>query len=238
MKKGISLISGVLFLAITISAAAVVYNIGMPIIEKMQATATVNEMKTTFTVLDKEIQEIASEGKGSKRVFNLRLSDGELTVNSTKDWIMWTYETTSPVLSPRTAQWIGNVIIGSNLEAKAYESTHNGDACYVLENEHLKVYINKTGNSSSLREIETRNIVLDIWQKDLKTLMPLDSINITLDNDPSSAQGNGYVTLSKAGENLPYATAYALINSSYERYYINFTLESGADWIKIEGVMS
>ena len=38
-----------------------------------------------------------------------------------------------------------------------------------------------------------------------------------------------------SGYNLPYATVSAFMNSSYLDYYINFTLQSGADFVEIEG---
>jgi len=235
MKKGMALVSGVLFLAITITAAIVVYELGMPIIEKMQSAAIIDNMKSTFTELDSQIQEIASEGKGSKRTFYLNLEAGEMEFNSSKDWIKWEYETQSPVISPRTAQWIGNTIIGSNLETKAYRSTCEGTNCYVLENEHLKVYINRTGSASSFAQLNTSDILMGVWLKDMNQLLGMESLNVTIDNKASSETGNGYTGVQRLGENLPYATAYALMNTTYEQYYINFTLESGADFIIIRG---
>jgi len=224
-----------LFLAITITAAVVVYEMGMPIINKMQAAALIDDMRETFTELDQQIQEVAAEGKGSKRTFYLQLSGGELRVNSSKNWIQWEYDTSAPVISPRTAQWIGNVIIGSNLETKAYEETYEGTDCYVLENEHLKVYINKTGTASSFSQLRTSDMFVAIRQKGLDTLLGLESINVTLDNAETSETGYGYTGVQKLGENLPYATAFMHMNSTYERYFINVTLESGADFIIIEG---
>lgn len=235
MKKGMLLISGILFLAITISAVFIVYELGMPIINKMQAAAVIDDMKSTFTELDNEIQEIASEGRGSKRIYYLRISAGKFIVNSSKNWIQWEYETDAPVISPRTAQWIGNVVIGSNLNTKAYMSTHDGAPVYVLENEHLKVYINRTGSVANLVQMNTSDILTGIWQKDMSVLLGLKYLNITLDNNQTSGTGSGYTGVQRLGENLPYATAYAYINSQYENYFINITLESGADFIIIEG---
>jgi hypothetical protein len=235
MKKGMSLISGVLFLAITVSAVFIVYEIGVPIINKMQAATFINDMKSTFTELDSEIQDIASEGRGSKRVYYLKIDAGQFMVNSSKDWIEWEYETDASIISPRTAQWIGNVVMGSNLNTKAYVSTHEGESVYVLENEHLKVYINKTGTAASLSQISTNHIVTGIWQKDIGMLIGLETLNVTLDNNETSEIGSGYTGVQRLGENLPYATAYAYIDSQYEDYFINITLESGADYIIIEG---
>jgi len=238
MKKGISLISGVLFLAITITATVLVYELGMPIIKQMQAASTIDQMKAVFAELDQQIQQVASEGKGSKRTYYLRLDAGEFSVNSSKNTIEWEYEIDVEVISPRTAQWIGNTIIGSNLETKAYESTHDGTPCYVLENEHLKVYINRTGSASSHAQLSTSDLLIGIWQKDLSALLGLDSLNITLDNKASSQAGSAYTGIERLGDDLPYATVFAYMNTSYDQYFINFTLESGADFLIIEGSLA
>jgi hypothetical protein len=42
--------------------------------------------------------------------------------------------------------------------------------------------------------------------------------------------------LEQTGTDLPYATVSAYMNSAYANYFLNFTLESGADFITIEGI--
>jgi len=41
--------------------------------------------------------------------------------------------------------------------------------------------------------------------------------------------------MEQTGEDLPYATVSAYMDSNYANYFVNFTLESGADFLTIEG---
>jgi hypothetical protein len=235
MEKGITLVSGVIFLALTISAAIIVYNAGMPLIEKMQDVATIEKMKIAFTQLDKIIQEVASEGKGSKRSIYLTLDPGKFVVDGTKDIIYWKFNTPVLIISPRTFQLLGNLIVGSNLETAAYEGNYSGTPAYVLENEYLRVYIKKIGSPTNHTSYNTSQLLLGVYQKDLNTYMPLESLDISIDDRESSRTGTGYTILERKGSNLPYGIVTAYINSSYMDYYIRFILESGGDFLEIEG---
>ncbi len=93
MKKGISILSGVIFLAFTAIAVIIVYEMGMPVVEKMQAAAVIDRMRATFATFDEVIQEVAAEGKGSKRTINLRVDMGKITVNASEDIIKWDINT-------------------------------------------------------------------------------------------------------------------------------------------------
>ncbi len=234
MSRGMSLISGVIFLAITIAVTVLIYEAGMPAIQKMQAASVIEKMKDTFTELDKIIRKVASEGKYSKRTVYLRVDPGRLTVNETTDSIYWEVETDTPVISSGTSQRFGNVIIGANLEASAYEGTYEGTDAYILENEYLRVYIKKIGSSGSYASYSTSDILLAVYNKDTKNWLDLHSLQISIDNKVTSMSGNGYTAMLDSGYNLPYAAAFARMNSSYIDYYINFTLTSGADFIEIE----
>ena len=48
-----------------------------------------------------------------------------------------------------------------------------------------------------------------------------------------SKSGNGYTIPEDLGYNLPYASVGAYLNNSYNPYYVNFTLESGTDFLEI-----
>ena len=76
--KAVSLISAIVFIAITISAMALIYQIGIPIIQRMQSSAALDRMSSTFSELDKTIERVASEGNGSRRVFDLDTGEGRL----------------------------------------------------------------------------------------------------------------------------------------------------------------
>jgi len=235
--KGISLIMGVLFIAIMISATAIVYETGYPVIQKMQCAAITSKMQTTFAKLDKVLQETAAGGKGSKRVVDLRIDEGSLTIDTANDLIYWDYTCSAPVISPRSSRRYGNLVIGVGLDSMAYEGTCLGQTAYVLENAHIKACFKKIGSESSYVSYDTSQIVLGVYQKDLGEWVPLQSMTITIDGNSSSQTGTGYTKLSQEGDNLPYAEVVAYMDSDYEGidYYIHFILESGADFMTIRG---
>jgi len=232
--RGVTLISAVIFLAFTIAAIAIVYQAAVPVINKMQAAAAIDNMRSNFIELDSMISEVASEGKGSKRTIFIDPNPGIFYVDGGSDMIYWVYETSALIFSPRTYQSFGNLRIGSNLDMNATESTFGSSDAFILENEHVIVYLNKTGTSSSYAGLRTTDLLLAVYQKDMQKYLNLSSLNITIDDNPDSSEGNGYTTLLESGTYLPYATVTSYINSTYIPYYINFTLEAGTDFLEIE----
>jgi hypothetical protein len=238
--KALTLLSGVILLALTISAAIIVYMSLVPVIKKMQTAAVIQKMTDTFSELDTVIKEVASQGKGSKRVVSLGINLGKVVVNGSDDVIYWEYETDAPVISPRTRQRFGDLVIGADLKTKAYEANYTFTSpdipSYVMENEHLKVYVRKIGSPSNQESYTTNQLVVGIYQKDLgKWLNNTGFLDIYVDNNVNSKSGTGYTVLEESGSYLPYATVTAFMNSSYAEYYINFTLESGTDFVQIKG---
>ncbi len=242
MRKAFSLISGVLFLAITITAVVVVYQAGMPIVKRMQVSAAIEQMKTTFVELDELIRQIAAEGAGSKRAVQLRVDPGKLIVNEIQDSIYWELETYAMIISPRTKQQFGNIAVGSNLNTRVYEANYTRVSpeikCYVMENEHLKVYVRKVGVNTSQdgwENFNTSSLVIAIYNKDMNEWLENEGfLEITVDDNTNSKTGNGYTIPLETGYNLPYGAVTAHMNSSYLAYSINFTLGSGADFLDIE----
>jgi hypothetical protein len=237
-RLGISLISGIIFIALTISATVIVYEAGMPVIRKVQDSALIENMKGAFSELDQIARQVASEGQGSKRTAHLELESGTLVVNGSQDVIYWSYETDAFVMSPRTSQQFGNMVIGNNLETSAkagnYTMVSPAVPAYILENDHLRVYIKQIGSPGSPASYDTKDIVLAIYQKDLdRWLNNTGFLEFMVDSNPTSATGTGYTVLEKAGEHLPYATVSAYMQSSYSNYWINLTLESGTDFLEI-----
>jgi len=233
--KAIALISAVIFIGLTLAVTVIVYNAGMPVVMRMQHAAAVEKMKGVFSETDRIIEDVASEGNGSKRTVSLRFDIGTLTLNGSSDKLYWDFESESLIASPRTSTGFGNVVFGSKLETSAYEGTYGATQAYVLENEHIRAYFSKIGSPTNQEVYSTSGLLLAVWQKDLNQWMPLQSLEIGLDNDPSSKTGSGYTVMEQTGTDLPYATVSAYMASGYANYFINFTLESGADFIIIEG---
>ena len=234
-RKAIALISAVIFIGLTLAVTVVVYNAGMPVVMRMQHAAAVEKMKGVFSETDRIIEDVASEGNGSKRTVNLRFDIGTLTMNGSSDKLYWDFESESLMASPRTSTGFGNVVFGSKLDTSAYEGDYLGTGAYVLENEHIRAYFRKIGSPSSQQAYDTSQLLLAVYQKDLGQLMPLQSLEISLDSNPGSETGSGYTALEQASSDLPYASVSAYMDSSYADYFLKFTLESGADFVIIEG---
>jgi hypothetical protein len=235
LMKAIALISAVIFIGLTLAVSVIVYNAGMPVVLRMQHAAAVEKMKGVFSEMDKIIEDVASEGNGSKRTVDLRFDIGTFTVNGSSDKLHWDFDSESMIASPRTSVSFGNVVFGSKLETSAYEGDYQGTQTYVLENEHIKAYFRKIGSPSSPQSYNTNQLLLAIYQKDLNQWMPFQSMELSLDNADSSKTGTGYTVLEQAGTDLPYATVSAYMSSAYANYFLNFTLESGTDFLTIEG---
>jgi len=233
--KAIALVSAVIFIGLTLAVTVIVYNAGVPVVMRMQHAAAVEKMKGVFSETDRIIEDVASEGNGSKRTVNLRFDIGTLTLNGSSDKLYWDFESESLIASPRTSTGFGNVVFGSKLETSAYEDMYQGMQAYVLENEHIRAYFSKIGSPSTPLGYNTDQLLLAVWQKDLGQWMPFQSLEISLDSNPGSESGTGYTVLERAGTDLPYATVSAYMGSGYANYFLNFTLESGADFIIIEG---
>jgi hypothetical protein len=233
MKKAVSLISAIVFIGFTISVIALVYRTGMPIVEKMQASAEVERIKSAFVDLDDRIQKVASEANGSRRTISFKIEPGDLVVDEQNDIVYWALDTEAPIFSPRTASYYGSLAFGSNLDTKASEDVYSGIPTFVLENEHIKVYVRMVGSPSSPQSYATSDLLVAVYQKDLNQWMDAD-LDVSINNDPLTSSGSGYTVLEKQGKALPYGRVSAYMNSSFD-YYINFTLESGADFIEIEG---
>lgn len=239
--KGVSLIMGVLMIAIMISATAVVYQVGYPVVEKMQCAALTSKMQSTFVKLDQVLQEAASGGRGSKRLINLKIDEGKLTIDTANDIIYWDHKCAAPVISPRSSQRYGNIVIGVGLDSMAYSGTCTIGGTvydsYVLENAHIKACFKQIGSSSSHDSYQTSDVLLGVYQKDTAQWIPLESMTITIDGNSSSKTGSGYTKITQTGDNLPYGEVVAYLESDYQNidYNIHFILESGADFLTIRG---
>ncbi len=234
--KGITLISGVLFLAITLTATVIVYYAAVPVIEKIRDAAITEQTSQAMVEIDKIIREVAAGGKGTKRTFTLRTEAGTFTVNDTKDTVSWLYETKSPLLSPRVRQTVGNLIVGTNLDVKTSKGNYSTSDAWLLENEHLIVYLNRSGNvSNHTQNWSTNQLFLAIYQKDLQAwLNNTGFVDFGIDDNTTSKSGTGYTILETEGENLPYGRVTSHYNNSYQDYFVNVTLEAGADFVTIE----
>jgi len=234
MKKAIALISGVIFIAIILTAVFLMYQFSVPIITNMKISTEIERMKSTFITLDNLIETIISEGEGSRRILPIKIDYGELKVDEHTNKIIYSVNARFPYISPRSQQFIGNIKIGSNLNTIVNETIYNNQPVYVMENEHLKVYIRKIGNETSPQIYTTNDLLVGLYQKDLNKWFD-GSLEISIDNETASKTGTGYTIAESIGSQQPYGKIVAFINTTYINYYIEFILESGADFMQIRG---
>ncbi|UCD03098.1 MAG: hypothetical protein JSV63_00470 [Candidatus Aenigmatarchaeota archaeon] len=234
--KGITISMEVIFLAIIITIVFLVYTMASPVIYSMQAASVFEQTQSFMLDLDEAIQEVASQGKGSRKSLHVTMGAGDLKLHEDIDTVKWTLETDSMIVSPRSMQRIGNLVVGSNLDVRAYEN--QSLSAYVLENQHLIIYLKKIGSEGSPAAYNTSEILLDIYNKDLGIWLDLERLEISIDNNPQSASGTGYTEIVTKGNALARGQVKAHMNTDYvflNNYTVTFTLESGADFMIIEG---
>ncbi|MBI2674818.1 MAG: hypothetical protein HYX24_00030 [Candidatus Aenigmarchaeota archaeon] len=230
--KAIAIISGVIYLSVIIAATIIAYNSFQPAIKKLQEAGIAQQMEKAMRSIDEKIAAVAGEANGSRRLMTISIQSGKLTVNGSEDTVYWEMISNSQIISPRTGRKIGNIYFGSQLDTKAYEAVYRGIPAYVMENEHLTVFIRKIGNRTSHSQYNTSGIFLNALQKETAGWLDGElSINID-DTNPDNA-GKGYTALEETGSSLPYATAIAYLNSTQGSHYIYLTLESGADFLQV-----
>ena len=225
MKKGVSpLLAGALYVGIVSVALLIVVQTGSPAIAKMQDIAAVDQAKDSFAGLDKVIQDVASEGKGSTRVVPVQIKKGDITIDSANDQIEYGLDTNAEMISPRTRRTVGNLIFGANTNVQV---TDNG-ADIVVENEHIIATFNKTGNSTNYTYVNVSSAIKSIFVKD--TNLTFDgAVRVRIDDTASNEIGNGYVRAEETGARLARGRIIVHVNNSFADYDVYFTLESGRD---------
>lgn len=224
------LLAGALYVGIVSVAVLIVVQVGNPALTKMQDVAAVDQAKDSLANFDKIVQEVAAEGKGSARVVPVQIKKGDLSISSSDEKIEYAIETKAEIVSPRTKRIIGNIVFGSNTNAKAIDTGTD----LILENEHLIVAFNKTGNSTNFVPLNISTTIKSIYLKDADTYFN-GVIRIRIDGLESNEIGNGYTHLEKAGSSLARARIILHVNNSAADYDVYFTLESGRDHL-IESV--
>ena len=67
-KKGVIWISAVIYVMVAVVVMVVVLEAGLPLIKSLSERNAFNKIRDTLLVIDKQIQQIASEGQGSQRI--------------------------------------------------------------------------------------------------------------------------------------------------------------------------
>jgi len=92
MNKAISpYISTALVILIGIVALTLGLTVLNPALNKAKDSAIINEAFNNLEIIDSTIREVASESEDSKRTINLKVTDGTYRVDSTSDFMNFTY---------------------------------------------------------------------------------------------------------------------------------------------------
>ncbi len=231
--RAIALISGVIYIALMITATIIAYNAFLPSIKKLQEAGIAQQMEKAMAEIDGKIAAVAGEASGSRRLVPVEIKAGRLVANGSQDAVYWEMQANAMIASPRTARKTGNILFGSQLDTKAYETSYKGIPAYAMENEHLLMYIRKIGGRERYSPIDTSGIILNILQKDTSKWLD-GEVSIKVDDKDSSGRGMGYTALEETGNNQPYATAIAFVASAEGNYTVYFILESGADFLQVK----
>lgn len=138
MKKALSvLLSGVIYTALTILVVTLVITSTDKTLSKMKDNTLIETAKSELSELDEAILKVVSEGTGSQRLFQLEVKDGTFEiVNYTDDksgegYLLYKLEDTeADSISPRTKRKIGNLVMGSNLNASSTDDSINDNVAF------------------------------------------------------------------------------------------------------------
>jgi len=223
-KKGAIWISAVIYVMIAVIVMVLVLEAGLPLIKGLTEKNAFNKIRNTVVALDRQIQQIASEGQGSQRVIPIEITDGELTVKDQK--LRWKLETDTKIVESKSRVELGNLVIASDVDVTAAEV----DNYFIVENSRIKVNFSKIGSSTNFSDINTSGIINNVFYKD--NHVTTDGTFTFFVNDSSSLSGTGYTRLEDKGTSLTTAAVRAHINNSAMQYDILITLDSKADFFR------
>ena len=232
-KKSQIWVSAVLYTLVAAISIAFILQAGLPLIEGMRDRATFERMKTQMSVIDEEIQRIASEGKGSQRYIPFELSEGNLILD--EFGLRWEVSTSTRLVEPRSSYNVGNLLISANGDVVAREFNDY----YILENTYLSVNFLKAGTPGNKVSINTSDIIQEVTVLSTgNSTSPQLSFGIS--GDESSQSGIGYTSLTRTGRRLG-SSSHVTHLDIYDdddflkySYELHIVLEGETDFIRPE----
>jgi len=226
IKKSQIWISAILYMLIAAVALTLVIQAGLPLLENMREKSTYSRTEDMLLSLDKVITDVGKEGEGSQRVVPIDMRAGELSIRNGQ--LIWEYETETRIFEPKTRVNLGNLMITTNADIT---STEHADH-YFMTNNYINVNITKIGTPGSWAAINTSTLMnyLEFKGNSKRTN---GTFSFTIGDNATSRIGQGYTWIKDTGSNLPYATVVAHINSTPYEYDLELTLESDADFIRV-----
>lgn len=227
----------VIVILVTVIAVAIAILVVVPTINQAKEAALISEAKQNMHLMDDAIREVASEGLGSLRNLNMKVSGGQYKVNGPGNSIDFTYAVKYGAVQAGTFVQDGNlqIIAGTDAKASVYNlsTPADGTSQIVLENENIRIalHYNASANASFPEAINTSKIIQFLNFKSTNVnVTPSDSA-VTIDNFPDTAVGTGYSYIVNTGDHLATAEAIFVVNTTRLYYEIRYSLPSGSDFL-------
>ena len=237
MSKGLSEIAtSALYVGITISAISVALTAGLPALENLQDSSSIEGAETFMHNLDSNIQEVVAGGEGSTRTMDLNFDRGQMYYDEEREALVYELETDAEAISPQSSQRSGNVIISSNADVMVYEDEVNGEDCYRMENERVSACIRQVGDQDNWENIDTGDLLLEYrFIADGQDIDFGADMDIKLNDIDSTSYGTGYTQPESTGGFIGTGRTRATISSDYGfTYDVIFSLPNGADFLQID----
>ena len=213
-----------LYFLIMAGAVALVLGAGKPILDRMRDKSVFYEMKDSFTAIDKQIEDIASEGPGSQRVIPLDVRRGKLVIEDDK--LRWEMETNARLMEPRSKMELGNLIVASEIDV----TTTQTSAYYLLSNSYIQANVSRYGNQTNQTTVNTSLLINWIKVGDDKIAGTFDFM---IAGDSTTQNGTGWTELKQAGSSMATGSLVTHMQTSNYDYDLLFTLDSKADFLTV-----
>lgn len=226
-KKAQIWISAVIFIAIVVTVMVLVLEAGLPMLAKLKSRTELVRTEDTMQTLNQHITDVAAEGQGSQRVIPIQIGAGELSVAS--EQMKWKLESDAKLVEPMSYIEKGDLKITTNADVT---SAQKGNS-FIMENTRILANFSQIGNTTDLAAMNTSKII-NYLQFKAKNDKVNGTFEFRVGNNENSSIGTGYTQLVDTGTNIGTAKMLAFINSTPYDYKIEFTLESNADFLKID----
>jgi len=228
MKKSQIWISAIIYTMVAVITLVIILNTGIPILTDMKEKVVFNKAKEVMLELDRQISEIAAQGEGSQAEVSFEVRDGEIYFYDNQ--LIWEIETKSQLMSPRTSITQGNLIISSNANVRTFETDNTFIMQTKIKDDTFSVEINKLGSEAFPISFNSSVIIIDIT---FNVEGMLGDFIFSLNNDPNSVEGIGYIEMIPQGNNTNLGTAkvVAHMDTQFGTYDLEFILQSYADFL-------
>lgn len=249
MSKGVSQVATMaIYVGISLTAVSGAVTVGAPALENMQDANSIRKAQTFMQTVDRNVQQVVSEGKGSTRTMEVNFDRGQLYYDNTTNSLVYELQTDAQVISPQSSRREGNVVLSSSADVSVYPAKieNNGNVdkvskenadCYMMENQHIRACIRKVGDSENPKSIDTSDLVQRYeFKNDEGSNKQFDgNITVELNEVDSTSYGTGFTTVDETGDFIGTGEVKATVSSDYGfTYDVFYRLPTGADFLKVD----